>query len=442
MDFVSELLTVFGLTLLNGVFAGSEIAMLAVRKTRLKELADGGQRSAAVALRLRQDTECLLATVQVGVTVVGAATAVFGGMRFAEPLTEALIGWGVGEYAPQIAFALVVSALSYLSLVLGELVPKSLALQRSERFALISARGLFWLSKVARPVVWLLTKSSNLVLWPLRDRTSFSETRLSSEELRQLVEEAAKSGSLNAEVADIASRAIDFGSLAVHALMVPRTRMVSLPESATRGEILRIMRQDRHTRYPITGSTDDDIAGYVVARDVLERMAQYPHAVEIDLLALARELPTCREQAPAIDVLRRLQHGRTPFAVVIDEHGSTAGIVTVEDLAEELLGEIREEDEDDSSPLRRESEYVLLVRGDMPLQELGRELSLDLEPRPGATTVAGLVIQTAGRIPKVGERFAIFPRLEAEVTDATIRQVRGVRLHLTPVRTSDEPKAD
>jgi putative hemolysin len=168
----------------------------------------------------------------------------------------------------------------------------------------------------------------------------------------------------------------------------------------------------------------------VVARDVVERMAQYPHASEFDLLALARELPTCREQMPAVEALRRLQKSRAPLAVVIDEHGSVAGLLTVEDLAEEILGPILDEDEEESPALRRESDHALLVRGDMPLQDLGRALDLDLEPRPGATTVAGLVIQTAGRIPKVGERMEIFPKLEAEIVEATVRQVRSVRLHL------------
>ena len=432
MNFVGELMTVVALTLLNGVFAGAEIALLSVRKTRLKELADDGQRAAAVALQLRQDTERLLATVQVGITVIGATTAVFGGVRLAPPLTLMLEERGAGEYAAQIAFAVVVAVLSFLSLVLGELVPKSIALQRSERVALLAARGLFMLSRVVQPVIWLLTKASNIVLWPLRDRTSFAEARLSGDELRQLLEEAAKSGSLDDDVADVATRAIDFGTLHVHALMIPRTRIISLPESATRGELLRIMRSNRHARYPVTGQNDDDIAGYVVARDVLERMAQYPHASEFDLLALARELPTCREQMPAVEALRRLQRTRAPLAIVIDEHGSVAGMLTVEDLAEEILGAILDEDEEENAALRRESACTVLVRGDMPLQELGRELGLDLEPRPGATTLAGLVTQTAGRIPKVGERLEIFPKLEAEILDATVRQVRGVRLHLMP----------
>ena len=430
MNVVDELSIILGLTLLNGVFAGAEIAMLAVRKTRLRQLVEQGKRSAVVALALRQDTERLLATIQIGITVIGAATAVFGGTRLQQPLADWLGANGVGAYAEQIAFGVVVALISYLSLVLGELVPKSLALQRSEQFALFVARGIFGLSKLARPIVWLLTKTSNLVLFPLRDRTTFAETRLSVDELRQLLEEAGNGGTLPADVAEIAVRTLDFAELAVHAVMIPRTRIVSLPQRMTRDALLQTLRAQRFARYPVVVENDDDIAGYVLARELLVRLAAYPHEREVDLLSLSRELPTFREQTSGVDALRRLQRGRAPIGIVSDEHGSVAGLVTVEDLAEEVLSAILEEDEVTTPLWKRETEQTFLVRGDAPLQELGRELDIDLEPKPGATTVAGLVTQTAGKIPKVGDRFEIHPFIEAEVLDANVRQVRGVRLHM------------
>ena len=245
MNVLEELSIIVGLTLLNGVFAGAEIAMLAVRKTRLRQLVEAAKRNAAVALALRQDTERLLATIQVGISVIGASTAVFGGTRLQEPLAAWLTQLSVGDYAHQIAFAVVVALISYLSLVLGELVPKSLALQRSEQFALLVARGIFALSKLARPVVWLLTKSSNVVLFPLRDRTTFTETRLSVDELRQLIEEAAKGGTLPADVGEIATRTLEFAELAVHAVMIPRTRIVSLPQRMPRDDLLQTLHMQR-----------------------------------------------------------------------------------------------------------------------------------------------------------------------------------------------------
>ena len=222
MSLLWELAIIVALVLLNGFFSGSEIALLSVRKTRLAELARTGKSTAALALKLRESPERLLATVQVGITVVGAAAAAFGGSALEEPLTVVFEEWGFGEYSSGAALVLVVSAISALSIVLGELVPKSLALRTSEQVSLIVAAPLTAVAVVARPVAWLLTGISNLILWPFRDQTTFSETRLSAEELQQLVEEASSSGAVHERAGDIASRAIDLNSLRVSSILVPR----------------------------------------------------------------------------------------------------------------------------------------------------------------------------------------------------------------------------
>src|SRR5262245_47803006 len=176
---------------MNAVFAAAEIAILAVRKTRLQELADEGRRAAQAALRLRENPEQFLATIQVGITVLGATAGAIGGATLAEPLTSWFSSLGFGGYAYQFSLTLIIALLSILSIVIGELVPKSLALRGSERLSLILARPLLALSKLARPVVWFLTAASNLLLRPFKDRTTFTEARLSPDELRQLVDEAA-----------------------------------------------------------------------------------------------------------------------------------------------------------------------------------------------------------------------------------------------------------
>ena len=192
----------FGLIALNAVFSGAEIAVLSVRRSRLRELADEGRAAAIAALELRANPEQFLATVQVGITVVGAAAGAFGGAQLAEPLADALQRLGAGEWADPFAFALIVSLVAFLSVVFGELVPKSIALRASERYALLVARPLFSLSRLAKPVVWFLTWTSNLVLRPLHDRTNFTEARMSPDELQQLVEEATHSGAIDARTAE------------------------------------------------------------------------------------------------------------------------------------------------------------------------------------------------------------------------------------------------
>lgn len=200
------------LVLANAVFAGAEIAILNVRKTRLSQLVEERRGGARAVAALRRAPERFLATVQIGITVVGASAAAFGGTRLSGPLADALTGAGV-PYAHDFAFALVVALVSYLSLVLGELVPKSLALRFSERYALLVAPPLHGLSRMALPLVWFLTASSNLILRLFGDRTTFTESRLAPEELQQLVQEAARTGSLDQRVAEIASRAFDSFSI-------------------------------------------------------------------------------------------------------------------------------------------------------------------------------------------------------------------------------------
>lgn len=420
------------LTLLNGVFTGAEIAMLSVRKTRLRELADAGNRSAKAALRLRRTPEALLATIQIAITVIGATTAVFGGARLEEPLTALLYRIGLGESAEWLAFVLVIMLVSYLTLVLGELVPKSLALRAPERFALVVAGPLAGLSTLGRPLVWLLTVSSNVVLRPFRDRTTFSESRLSPDELQQLVEESAEAGALHIGAAEIASHAIDLARLRINALMTPRTRIVSIEASATQADVLRVLRERPHARYPVHEGDAEKVCGYVLARDVYEASLRGA----LSLRALVRPIPFFHETTLALDVLRALQAAKQQLGLLVDEQGGLAGLVTIEDIAEDLFGDILEEHESPRRLLWQEDggrSHVAL--GDAPIHEVNRMLEEELSDATSATTMAGLVVEKAGRVPTVGERVAVGSRVEAEVLEASPRQVEKLRLH---TRSDDE----
>jgi putative hemolysin len=206
----SELLIILALVLVNAVFAGAEIAVLSVRRTRLTELMEGGSGAARAAVQaLRAQPERFLATVQIGITVVGATAGAFGGATLAADLAPVLAGWvPLAPYAGTVALAVVVTVVSFLSLVVGELVPKSLALKAAEPYALAVGRPLLWLSRLLRPLAWVLTAASNLILFPFRDRTSFIEARLSPDELMELVDEAASAGTVNPRAGEIAARAL------------------------------------------------------------------------------------------------------------------------------------------------------------------------------------------------------------------------------------------
>ncbi|MCU0701623.1 MAG: hemolysin family protein [Myxococcaceae bacterium] len=406
-----ELGLLLALTLVTGVFTGAEIAMLSVRRTRLEELANAGHASAKAALRLRKTPEALLATIQVGVTVLGATAAAFGGARLEGPLAEVFSRLGLGEASGPLAFAVVVGGVSYLSLVVGELVPKSLALRAPERFALLVAAPLSFLSTIARPLVWLLTTSSNLVLRPFGDRTTFSESRLSPDELQQLVEESGTAGALHPCSADIASRAIDLGRLKASALMVPRPRIVALERSAPADEVRALLRQTPHARYPVYEGTIDTVRGYVVAREVSEALLEGRFSLE----ALVRPMAFVPASKLALDVLRQLQASKQQVALLVDEHGGTEGLVTVEDIAEELLGEILEETEVLRVTAWRAADGALWALGEAPLHEVERLAGVPLPAEGALTTVAGLLTHQLQRLPVVGDRVALSPRVDAEV---------------------------
>jgi putative hemolysin len=248
----SEILIILALVLVNGVFAGAEIAVVTLRKTRLEQLVQSGSRRARAVRRLRDNPERFLATVQIGITVVGATASAFGGSTLAQELAPVLRAapW-LEDAADELALAAVVALVSFLSLVLGELVPKSLALRGAERYALLVGPPLRGLSSLARPLVWLLTASSNLVLRLFGDRTNFVEARISPEEIQQIVDEATESGTVDRRAGEIASRALDFAELTALQVMLPRARVVSLPRDATAEEVRRVSLEHGHTRMPV-----------------------------------------------------------------------------------------------------------------------------------------------------------------------------------------------
>lgn len=428
MGFGFELSVILILTLINGFFSAAEIGILSVRRTRLLELANEGRRGAGAALRLRKNPERFLATVQVGITVLGATAGAFGGATLEAPLAAALAGLGVHRLADELALALVVAFVSVLSIVLGELVPKSLALRSSERVSLLVARPLLWISRAARPVVWFLTTLSNILLRPFRDRTTFTESRLSPDELQHLVEEAASSGALLPAAGSIASRAIDLGALPISSLLIPRPQVAYLHRHATREEVWALLQSRPHSRYPVVAADLDSIEGYVTERDLVRQLVEERR---IDLATILRQVPLVAARMTAVAVLRDLQERRSQLAVVIDSHGMTAGIVTIDDIAEEILGKILSENELPAEATLRDGEGHALVRADTPVQELNRELGLELPVSPDYSTLSGLLMHTSGKILQVGDETTV-DGVRFKVLEATPRQVHRVRILLPP----------
>jgi putative hemolysin len=434
-EVVTELLVVLALVLTSGAFAGAEIAVIALRRSRLAQLVDERRPGARAVKELRSAPERFIATVQIGITVVGATAAAFGGAELSQRIAPVVAAIpGLAPHAATIALTLVVALVSFLSLVLGELVPKSLALRGAERYALLAGRPLLLVARAVRPLTWLLTASSNLVLRPFGDRTTFAEARLSAEELEQLVEEAGRAGSLDLPTAEIASRALAFRDLTAGEVMVPRSRVVALPRDAPPAELRRLLLEEGRSRMPVVDGSLDEVVGYVLAKDLAALAWEHQLIVLADLLRPVHFVPA---SAPAVRVLRDLQRRRTQLAVVVDERGGVAGILTLEDLLEELVGEILGETEEPQELVQREPGGAAVVRGDAPIREVNRAMGLDLPEGEGFTSVGGLAVALAGAVPERGTRLTTSDGAVLEVLEASPRVVR--RLRILPPTSSSAP---
>jgi len=424
-----ELGMILLLVLVNGLFAGAEIAIVGVDRLRLRQLVDEGRRGARVVESLRAKPERFLATVQIMITVAGAAAGAFGGATFAEDLEPRLHPY-LGARAEPASIALVVGLVSYLSLVLGELVPKSLALRHSERYALFIAPLLNWLATAARPLVWLLTKSSNLVMGSRGEKPTFTEGRLSPAELRELVEEATEAGSLDQHAGEIASRALGFAKLTAAQVMVPRTRVVGIERRASIDDVRRVVLEHAHSRLPVYTGSLDEITGYVLYKDLLPLAWQGRLIVLQDLI---REPYFVSKTLHASELLEQMRRRRQQLAIVLDEHGGTAGIVTLDDLVEELTGEVLSELwQDKPLSMHPQADGSILVRGDVPLHEINRELELELSGG-GQTTLGGLCVFLAGGLPAQGDELRAGDGTQLRVERASRRSVDLVRIFLPVV---------
>jgi len=426
---VAEILIVLALLVANGVFAGAEIAIVSQRSTRVLELVEEGRGGAKALLGLREDPERFLATVQIGITVVGATAAAFSGASIAERLVPVLarVDW-LAPHAESVAFGIVVAAVAYLSIVIGELVPKSLALRASERYALLVARPLQLLAWLARPLVRLLTASSNLLLRPFGDHTSFTETRHSAQEVMQIVEEAMQAGTVHHTAGEIATRALELPELTAADVMVPRKDVVFVPRAAPEARLRDLLREHRYSRLPVYGDDVDDIVGYITLKDLFGLLLEGRGLALDGILRPACFVP---ESQRAVDVLRDLRARRVPFGVVVDEQGGVAGIVTLEDVLEELVGDIFSEHAGAAQePIRREGPGSVLVLGSVPVREVNRQLDLELPEDGDWTTIAGLCVAFAGRIPAVGDSIELPRGVRLEVLDASPRRVRTLRIRM------------
>ncbi|HET9958314.1 MAG TPA: hemolysin family protein, partial [Polyangiaceae bacterium] len=280
---------------------------------------------------------------------------------------------------------------------------------------------------LARPLVWLLSSSANVLLRPFGDKTTFTETRHSAEELQQLVEEATQAGTIHPEAGEIAARALELPELTVADVMVPRRDVVMMARQAKADDIRRIVLEHTHSRLPVYEERVDNVVGYISVKDLIALAWDHQLIVLEDVLRPAFFVP---ESKRAVELLKEMRTRHLPFAIVVDEHGGMSGIITMEDLLEELVGEIFSEHEPETPELiQRQPDGSFVVAGSTPVRDINRGLALDLPDEGPWTTIAGLCLALAGRMPQAGECFEVPKRITLEVLDASDRRIRSVRIH-------------
>jgi putative hemolysin len=399
------------LVVINAAFAGSEVALISLREGQLRRLDQQGGRGRLVA-RLARDPNQFLATIQIGITLAGFLASAVAAVSLAEPLIPLLEF--LGEAAEPVAVVLVTVLLTYLTLVVGELAPKRIALQRPERWARLAARPLAVLSTLTRPAVWLLSKSTDLLVRlagadPTRQRQAVTE-----EEVRDLI---ATGGVFRPDQRRILVEAIEVGERRLSGVLVPRRDVVALPADASAQDGIRTLVETGHSRAPVYRDDLDDVLGSVHLRDLVGVDGRVA-----DHVRPALALP---ESVGVLDALRRLQAEREQLAIVINEYGGVEGIVSLEDLLEELVGEIYDEFDPDSQAIQRQPDGSILLPGSFPVHDLP-DLGISL-PEGAYATLAGLILDRLGHLPDKGEAVEVDGwRLEVLVVER--RAITRVRL--------------
>ena len=403
-DFWLEALLILALIFANGFFAAAEIAMIATRKSRIDALLEKGVKSAAAVARLKNDPDRFLATVQIGVTVVSSLASAIGGAAAISYLKLQIAVLSLplaARWAEAIALLIVVLPISYLSLVLGELVPKSLALRYSEQIACFVARPIEFLARVSALFVKALTASSNFVLKIFGGNDNESASFISVDEIKSLIREGAAKGIFNETERELIHSVFEFTDTAVKAVMVPRTEIHAIEVHASLAEVAKSFVDSGFSRIPVYEGDLDKVIGILYNKDVFKALQEKSDFRIRDHLHPAFFVPST---LPISELLKQLQRRHLAMALVVNEFGEVEGLATLEDLVEEIVGEIRDEyDREERGPVERLPDGSMVIQGSALLKDLKADFGLPFEDSPDYHTLAGFLLARLKRIPRGGE---------------------------------------
>ena len=437
-DVAFEALFIFLLILANGFFSAAEISLLSARRSRMRHKAETGDEAGRLVYQLQNDPDRYLAAVQLGITLIGSLASAIGGavaIELLKPLLERTPLRQISSASEFLSLLLVVLVITYFTLVLGELVPKSLALKHSEKVALWVAHPIDLFSRIASPFVKVLTSSNRLVLKALGLRTRLEAPLVSEEEVKMMVREGMEKGVFGQAEQQLIHSVFEFTDTSAKEVMVPRPHIQALPMTSTPSEILRKILETGFSRFPIYGRDLDDVRGILNSKDVLRLLAEKKPIVVAELLHPAHFVP---ETKMISDLLPELLRRRLHMAMIINEYGSVEGLITIEDLIEELVGEIHDEYEPLEAGVERSRDGSLLIDAHLSIHDLQSRYRLPFPESPEFETLAGFMLAQLQRIPQGGESVQ-YQDWKFSVVHVDRKRITKVKAEMFPPGRPDRP---
>jgi putative hemolysin len=427
---LEELLVIVVLTVLEGFFVSAEISIISIRRSRLDQLSEDGNRRARRVRRLKDEPGRFLAVVQLGLTVLGFFASAYAAVNISTEFAKFLHTFpAIGEGASGLALLIVTVLLALFTIVFGELVPKSIGLAYAERLSMLVAGPVEWIARLLGPLVWFLTRLTSAITKLLGVSMS-SDAQMTAEELKLIVERGGEQGILEAEEEQMINAVIELGDRRLHEVMVPRIAIVALPVTATLDEAIDLIVEEGHSRVPVYEESIDGVIGIVYAKDLLPVLKVGSNA-RPTVRALLRTPLFVPESMSIDDLLHEFQRRKVHIAIVLDEYGGTAGLLTIEDLLEEIVGEIQDEYDVEEPMIERLSPDEVRIDGRVDVDELGEifEIPLALEDADEYDTVGGLIFHRLGKVPKPGDEVRLNGlKLTVETTDGRrVGKVLAVR---------------
>ncbi len=427
MSFYIELLLIVGLILLNGFFAAAEIAIISLRRSKTKELINKGEKRAEIIEYFQTHHQQFLATIQVGITFVSTIASAFGGAQLVEdiaPLFQQIKWAPVADNSEIIAFFVVVMLISYLSLILGELVPKSLALRFTQKIALFVSYPIKVCATVFSVFVRFLTFSSNLILRPFRKKQGYYEAQLSEEEIRTILEEGMDAGTIEKREHQFLENVFSFGDLEVGKIMIPHNKMDVLDIEMDDKEIIQKILKHNHTRIPVYEDQVDNIIGILYSKDLFEKIANKRKFNLRDIIRPALFVPSTQRLH---DVLQKFKKEKMHMAIVMDEHGGVDGLVTLEDILEEIVGDIEDEIDKISKEIQEQPDGSFLVEGSTSITDFNRFLDTDLPEDAQYNSISGFILDRLHRFPKRNEKIH-YENLVFQIKEKTKTRIKSIHV--------------